>query len=70
VPNLIWAAYFLLIKGDGLSLAFALFIMHYLNRDIVYPLRMKSSTSIPLEIILSAFLFTTANGYLQCIANQ
>jgi hypothetical protein len=70
VPNLLWAAYFLFIKGNGLSSALFLFIVHYVNRDILYPLRLKSTTKVPLEIVLSAFSFTAANGYLQCIASQ
>jgi hypothetical protein len=70
IPNLLWAAYFLLWKGDAPSLPYLLFIMHYLNRDILYPLRLQSVTKVPLEILLSAFTFTAANGYLQGLANQ
>lgn len=70
VPNLLWAGYFLLFRGDSLSLAYALFIIHYINRDIIYPLSLKSATTVPLEILLSAFSFTFANGYLQGIANS
>lgn len=44
VPNLIWAVYFLLYIQDSLSLAYALFILHYINRDIIYPLRLKTKT--------------------------
>lgn len=68
VPNLLWAGYFLL-RGDPLSLGFLLFIVHYVNRDIIYPLRLKTQTKVPLEIMLSAFCFTAANGYLQGLAN-
>lgn len=70
VPNLIWAFYFIFIQGDSLSLAYVLFIIHYINRDIIYPLSLKSATTVPLEIMLSAFSFTFANGYLQGIANS
>lgn len=70
VPNLVWAAYFLLWRGDSLTLSYSLFIIHYLNRDIVYPLRLKSTTKVPLQILLSAFTFTFGNGYLQGIANE
>lgn len=48
VPNLLWALYFLLFKGATLSLALSLFILHYINRDILYPLRLKSTTQVPL----------------------
>ena len=44
--------------------------MHYINRDIVYPWRMQSTTKVPLEILLSAFSFTFANGFIQALASQ
>ena len=52
-----------------MSFGYALFILHYINRDIIYPLRLKTKTKVPLEIILTAFSFTFANGYLQGISN-
>ena len=70
VPNLLWAAYFLFYEGVSLSMGYTLFIAHYINRDIIYPLSLKSHTKVPLEIMLSAFSFTFANGYLQGLANQ
>ena len=70
LPNLIWVIYFLFFRKDTLTLSYSLFIIHYINRDIIYPLRLKSPTALPLEIVLSAFSFTLANGYLQSIANQ
>lgn len=70
VPNLLWAAYFLFFLSNKLTLPYVLFILHYINRDIIYPWRLKSTTKVPLEILLSAFSFTFANGYLQGIANQ
>ena len=70
LPNIAWAIYFLFVLNHELSYAFALFIMHYINRDIIYPLTMKSNTRVPLEIMLSAFFFTFANGFLQAIANS
>ena len=70
IPNLIWVCYFLFYIGDSITLPYVLFIIHYINRDIIYPLRLKSTTKVPLEIMLSAFSFTFGNGYLQGIANQ
>lgn len=70
VPNLVWACYFLFYLQNPLTVPYFLFIAHYINRDIIYPLRLKSTTKVPLEILLSAFSFTFANGYLQGIANQ
>lgn len=70
LPNLIWAFYFVFVKGNPITIGYALFILHYINRDIVYPLMMKTNTKVPIEVTLSAALFTTANGYLQGICNQ
>jgi 3-oxo-5-alpha-steroid 4-dehydrogenase 1 len=68
IPNLLWAAYFYYLQHP-IGFAYSLFILHYINRDIIYPLRLKSNTKVPLEIMLSAFSFTFANGYLQAYAN-
>lgn len=49
------------------ALLVSLFTMHYVNRAIIYPLRMnRSSQPVPLVVILSAVAFTALNGYLQC----
>ena len=48
VPNLIWAFYFLVIRQDKLTLGYGLFILHYINRDIIYPLRLKTKNKVPL----------------------
>ena len=45
----------------------SLFAMHYINRAIIYPLRMNpNSNKVPVVVILFAFVITTWNGYLQC----
>jgi hypothetical protein len=69
IPNLLWATYFILYKGHPLSFGFLLFIIHYINRDIIYPLSLKTTTKVPFEIALNAFIFTFANGFLQGTAN-
>ena len=44
-----------------------LFTLHYINRAIIYPLRMNSnSQDVPLIVTLSAMMVTIVNGYLQC----
>lgn len=70
VPNLIWVFYFLLFKHASVSLGLLLFTIHYINRDILYPLSLKTTTKVPLEIILTCILYTSANGYLQCVGFQ
>lgn len=70
IPNLLWVLYFIFIIGDSLSWGYCLFIIHYINRTIIYPLRLNTNTPLPLEIVLTAFSFTFANGYIQGISNK
>ena len=43
---------------------FALWVLHYLHRSIVYPLRTQTmGKKIPLVIVLSAMLFNAFNGW-------
>jgi hypothetical protein len=65
IPNLLWAAYFIFYKQQTLSYGFVLFIIHYINRDLIYPLSLKTTTKVPFEIALNAFIFTLGNGFLQ-----
>lgn len=45
----------------------SLFTLHYINRDIIYPLRMNpNSQKVPLVVTIAAGIITTWNGYLQC----
>lgn len=50
----------------GNALLLLCFVAHYINRTIIYPLRMKGSKPTPLPIMLMATAFCSANGYLQC----
>ncbi|CAI2356194.1 unnamed protein product [Caenorhabditis sp. 36 PRJEB53466] len=42
-----------------------LFLAHYFNRAIVYPYRLRSNTTSPLYIMLSAVVFCAYNGFIQ-----
>ena len=49
------------------ALLVSMFTMHYVNRAILYPVQMsRSSQSVPLVVIISAVIFTSLNGYVQC----
>ena len=48
---------------DAALLAF--FCAHYVNRAIVYPLRIRGGKATPAGVVAAAFAFTAANGYLQ-----
>lgn len=49
------------------KLALFLFLLHYVNRSIIYPLRMWSSacTPMPLSVMVAAFVFCSWNGFNQ-----
>lgn len=71
-PNLYWAviSYYQSPYGAKLptvnAVLLALFVGHYFNRTIVYPLSLNpQSRPLPVEIVLAAFLYTNINGYLQ-----
>jgi protein-S-isoprenylcysteine O-methyltransferase Ste14 len=41
------------------------FFGHYINRSIVYPLRLSTKSTMPLGISLCALTYTFVNGYIQ-----
>lgn len=48
------------------AILLALFTLHYINRAIIYPLRMNSNSHrVPLLVTASACIVTTLNGYIQ-----
>ena len=68
-PNLFWVGYFAWKHSWDINLPMALFFIHYFNRTIIYPLRSKSNSGMPLLASSMAFIFTTSNGYLQYKGN-
>lgn len=42
------------------------FVVHYVNRSFIYPLRMKGSKPFPLPVMMMAMMFCALNGYIQC----
>ena len=58
--------YFAMIEEINLSGVFiVLWIIHYFNRTIIYPLRIKTKgKKIPIAIVSSAFFFNLVNGVL------
>lgn len=50
----------------GNCLVLLCFVFHYVNRAIIYPMRMKGSKPTPLPVMLMALLFCALNGYVQC----
>ncbi|MDG1343583.1 MAG: DUF1295 domain-containing protein, partial [Flavobacteriaceae bacterium] len=56
--------YFVIVEEINLSIVFIiLWITHYFNRTIIYPLRIKTKgKKIPIAIVASAFFFNMVNG--------
>lgn len=42
-----------------------MFLFHYFNRTVIFPLRIRGGKPTPFFIMLSAIFFTTVNGYIQ-----
>ena len=42
-----------------------MFMAHYFNRSIIYPLRIFQAKDTPIFIVLAAFVFCSFNGFLQ-----
>tara|TARA_B100001750_G_scaffold227367_1_gene220944 strand:- start:405 stop:1127 length:723 start_codon:yes stop_codon:yes gene_type:complete len=42
---------------------FIIWILHYFNRSILFPLRQKQTATCPLVIVLSAIFFNIINGF-------
>ncbi|GIV33419.1 MAG: 3-oxo-5-alpha-steroid 4-dehydrogenase [Chitinophagales bacterium] len=67
VSPLVFAFFFLQGQQTGYInwVFFSLWILHYFNRSIIYPLRASGKyKQIPLVICVFAILFNSVNGYL------
>lgn len=72
-PNLIWSVYAYLTRDENVfssspanCILLSLFCIHYINRAVLYPIRMsKASQPVNLAVLTSAISFCTVNGYLQ-----
>ena len=58
--------YFAIVEEINLNVMFiVLWIIHYFNRTLIYPLRIKTKgKKIPIAIVASAFFFNMVNGIL------
>jgi len=72
LPNLFWIFYAYWNRNEDAfassanGLLLSLFVIHYINRCIVYPFRISAkSNPVNLSIISAGFLFCLMNGWLQ-----
>ncbi|KEG09610.1 3-oxo-5-alpha-steroid 4-dehydrogenase [Trypanosoma grayi] len=57
-------------KGFGtLHIGLVFFVLHYVHRSLLYPLRVRQGTPVPVHVTLSATLYCIFNGRLQLLAN-
>jgi len=55
------------ISGQVNKVALFCFLLHYVNRSIIYPYRMRSSacTPMPVSVMFAALIFCSWNGFNQ-----
>lgn len=67
VSPIVFAWFFLqgeILKSLPMWLFFGLWMAHYFNRSIIFPLRIRTKEKqIPVLIVLSAMLFNVVNGF-------
>lgn len=69
-PNILFSLYFMAKGNYNFNsvnfILFLMFLVHYIHRDLIYPLKISGiGRKVPLEITSSAFFFCIFNGYLQ-----
>lgn len=59
--------YYGLIQTVGLAerLLYSCFLLHYIHRSLIFPLRMKAGAPMPLFVMLSALSYCSWNGLMQ-----
>lgn len=53
-------------QSTGNIACFSCFVIHYINRTLIFPFRQKNSKPIPLPVMLMAMAFCSTNGWIQC----
>tara|TARA_B110000196_G_scaffold109156_1_gene94611 strand:- start:64 stop:816 length:753 start_codon:yes stop_codon:yes gene_type:complete len=43
---------------------FSIWVIHYINRSIIFPMRICSTSKIPISVIASAIFFNLVNGFI------
>uniref|UniRef100_A0A1I8AC16 3-oxo-5alpha-steroid 4-dehydrogenase (NADP(+)) n=1 Tax=Steinernema glaseri TaxID=37863 RepID=A0A1I8AC16_9BILA len=69
LPSLVVPIYALLTNFSNLSFVnftvLLLFIVHYIQRTLIYPFLIKGGKPSPVHVVAMAFVFCVFNGYLQ-----
>eukprot|EP00123_Amoebidium_parasiticum_P010077 comp19880_c0_seq1/m.24040 comp19880_c0_seq1/g.24040 ORF comp19880_c0_seq1/g.24040 comp19880_c0_seq1/m.24040 type:complete len:274 (-) comp19880_c0_seq1:701-1522(-) len=70
-PCLVMTIYCLLHADPSLMASWpnrilvGLYAIHYINRTLIFPMRIKGGKPTPLSVFLLAFIFCLYNGYMQ-----
>jgi len=67
VSPITFSYFFIIGVGEKNIVSCILFVMwvaHYINRSIIFPLRLKTTSKIPLSVIISAIFFNLINGFI------
>jgi len=60
--------FYFFISGTGEKnfihwLLISIWVIHYINRSVIFPLRINKSSKIPISVIFSAIFFNIVNGF-------
>jgi len=73
IPNLLLPMWYLSSgkrpENWTATLCLGMFMVHYINRTLIYPWLIRGKKKCPAAIILSAFCWSTMNGMLQGVHN-
>jgi len=53
-------------KNPANMVVMGLFLLHYTHRSFIYPWRLNGGKPVRIFVTALAFLYVTANGYMQC----
>ena len=74
-PTLIIMSFFYFLYGSKSctssltnQILISLFVIHYINRSLIYPFRMSQSASMPIGVLLIAWFYVIWNSFTQAIA--
>jgi 3-oxo-5-alpha-steroid 4-dehydrogenase 1 len=56
------------IQSRSNQFLISFFVIHYLNRAVIYPFRMSQSAPMPITVLLIAWLYVVWNSFTQAIA--
>mmetsp|Transcript_4900 Transcript_4900/g.14963 ORF Transcript_4900/g.14963 Transcript_4900/m.14963 type:complete len:273 (+) Transcript_4900:61-879(+) len=62
---LVHLLYFYPVLSTPGRILFVLFLAHYTNRALIYPLRLRTPSPTPVAVMLMALFYCLWNGYLQ-----